>query len=129
MQVLFFKIDIHAKASQLPCKNERIHGVSSEPGYALSKNSIYFSVTAILDKCEKLCSVSRPGTGDTLICIYADKLYFGIVGEQLLIKFPLCGETVKLFLCLRGNTAVSSDTLFAPFFRQTLDYRDHLLFA
>ena len=67
MQVLFFKIGIHTKASQFPCKNERIHGVSSEPGYALSTNAIYFSVTAILDKREKLCSVSRPGAGDTLI--------------------------------------------------------------
>lgn len=81
MQVLFFKIDIHTKTSQLPCKNERIHGISSEPGYALSKNSIYFSVTAILDKREKLCSVSRPGAGDALVCVYADKLHFRVAGE------------------------------------------------
>ena len=129
MQVLFFKIDIHTKASQFPCENERIHGVPSEPRYALSKNSIYFSVTAILDKCEKLCSVSRPGAGYALVCVYADKLHFGIVGGRLLIEFPLCSKTVKLFLCLRGNTAVGSDTLLTPFLRWTLDYRDHLLFA
>lgn len=61
--------------------------------------------------------------------VNTDKFHIRLVGERLPVEVPLCGKAVKLFICLRRNTAVSGYPLFMIRLRQALYYRRYLLFV
>lgn len=98
MQVFLFKEHINSKVTEFSCKYERIHSVAAEAGYALCDDGVHFPGTAILNKAEKLSTVSRSSAGDTPIGVYANELHALFRSEEILIIVRLNGEAVELFL-------------------------------
>lgn len=73
MDVFFFKININPKVAKLTGKDERIHSVPTEPGYALSPYTIYLTTAAVLEQSHKALTVCGSRSGDSRVTIYTDK--------------------------------------------------------